>query len=157
MLRYAVLSMGEAAGTSPEIILRSVIALSATPGAGLIIAGDRGVFERVASDLSLVLPFTAYAEDLDSLRAAEDAGERLIFLSSSSMDMEAFSYGCPTAETGHASYKALEAAVDAIQNGLGARGLRSICERIMTDAMYEAPSSGRKTFRLTVAYAKSKL
>ena len=110
MLRYAVLSMGEAAGTSPEIILRSVIALSATPGAGLIIAGDRGVFERVASDLSLVLPFTAYAEDLDSLRAAEDAGERLIFLSSSSMDMEAFSYGCPTAETGHASYKALEAA-----------------------------------------------
>ena len=119
MLRYAVLSMGEAAGTSPEIILRSVIALSATPGAGLIIAGDRGVFERVASDLSLVLPFTAYAEDLDSLRAAEDAGERLIFLSSSSMDMEAFSYGCPTAETGHASYKALEAAVDAIQNGLG--------------------------------------
>ena len=118
MLRYAVLSMGEASGTSPEIILRSVIALSATPGAGLIITGDRGVFERVASDLSLVLPFTAYAEDLDSLRAAEDAGERLIFLSSSSMDMEAFSYGCPTAETGHASYKALEAAVDAIQNGL---------------------------------------
>ena len=52
----------------------------------------------------------------------------------------------------------LELIVDtAIQNGLGARGLRSICERIMTDAMYEAPSSGRKTFRLTVAYAKSKL
>ncbi len=44
-----------------------------------------------------------------------------------------------------------------IANRLGARGLRSICEQIMTDAMYEAPSSGRKTFRLTLEYAKSKL
>ena len=45
----------------------------------------------------------------------------------------------------------------AIENRLGARGLRSICEQIMTDAMYEAPSSSRKTFRLTVDYARSKL
>ncbi len=44
-----------------------------------------------------------------------------------------------------------------IENKLGARGLRSICEQIMTDAMYEAPSSGRKTFRLTLDYAKEKL
>ena len=45
----------------------------------------------------------------------------------------------------------------AIENKLGARGLRSICEAIMTDAMYEAPSSDKKTFRLTVKYAKDKL
>ena len=45
----------------------------------------------------------------------------------------------------------------AIENKLGARGLRSICEAIMTDAMYEAPSSGKKTFKLTVKYAKEKL
>lgn len=45
----------------------------------------------------------------------------------------------------------------AIENKLGARGLRSICEAIMTDAMYEAPSSNRKTFKLTLAYAKKKL
>ena len=44
-----------------------------------------------------------------------------------------------------------------IENKLGARGLRSICERIMTDAMYEAPSTNRKTFKLTLEYAKSKL
>ena len=44
-----------------------------------------------------------------------------------------------------------------IENKLGARGLRSICEQIMTDAMYDAPSSGKKTFRLTVEYAKEKL
>ena len=43
----------------------------------------------------------------------------------------------------------------AIENKLGARGLRSICEQIMTDAMYEAPSSRKKTFDLTLDYAKA--
>ena len=44
-----------------------------------------------------------------------------------------------------------------IENKLGARGLRSICERIMTDAMYDAPSIDEPIFNLTVEYAKSKL
>ncbi len=52
----------------------------------------------------------------------------------------------------------LELIVDtAIENKLGARGLRSICEKIMTDAMYEAPSSAKKSFNLTLDYAKKKL
>lgn len=51
----------------------------------------------------------------------------------------------------------LEFIVDkAIEQKLGARGLRSICEAIMIDAMYEIPSSDRKTFRITLPYAKSK-
>ena len=45
----------------------------------------------------------------------------------------------------------------ALENKLGARGLRSICEAIMTDAMYDAPSSDKKTFKLTLKYAKEKL
>lgn len=45
----------------------------------------------------------------------------------------------------------------AIKNKLGARGLRSICEQIFDDAMYEAPSSRKKTFTVTLDYAKSKL
>ena len=45
----------------------------------------------------------------------------------------------------------------AIENKLGARGLRSICEAIMTDAMYEAPSSSKKTFKLTLKYAQERL
>ncbi len=44
-----------------------------------------------------------------------------------------------------------------IANKMGARGLRSICEKIMSDAMYDAPSSRSKTFHLTLDYAKSKL
>ncbi|MBR5399024.1 MAG: ATP-dependent Clp protease ATP-binding subunit ClpX [Bacteroidales bacterium] len=45
----------------------------------------------------------------------------------------------------------------AIKYNLGARGLRSICEAIMVDAMYEAPSSGKKSFRVTLEYAQEKL
>ena len=43
-----------------------------------------------------------------------------------------------------------------IKNKLGARGLRSICEQIMNDAMFDAPSSGEDSFHLTLDYAKSK-
>ena len=45
----------------------------------------------------------------------------------------------------------------AIANKLGARGLRSICEQIFDDAMYEAPSSRKKTFKVTLEYAKERL
>ena len=45
----------------------------------------------------------------------------------------------------------------AIKEKLGARGLRAICERIMTDAMYDAPSSESKVFELTLDYARTKL
>ena len=45
----------------------------------------------------------------------------------------------------------------AIARKLGARGLRSICEDLMNDAMFEAPSSRKKTYTLTLAYAKEKL
>jgi len=45
----------------------------------------------------------------------------------------------------------------AIEFKLGARGLRSIVETIMIDAMYEIPSSGRKSYTVTLDYAKSQL
>lgn len=40
---------------------------------------------------------------------------------------------------------------------LGARGLRSICEAIMTDAMFELPSKKIDKFIVTETYAKEKL
>ena len=39
---------------------------------------------------------------------------------------------------------------------LGARGLRSICESILTDAMYELPSQKVKKFHLKMEYAQRK-
>ncbi|MEN9498117.1 MAG: ATP-dependent Clp protease ATP-binding subunit ClpX [Bacteroidota bacterium] len=50
---------------------------------------------------------------------------------------------------------ALEFMVEkAMEYKLGARGLRSICESILTDAMYELPTSDVKTFTLDLEYAK---
>lgn len=43
----------------------------------------------------------------------------------------------------------------AIEFKLGARGLRSICEAILTDAMYELPSKNEKEFRVDLDYAKA--
>ena len=45
----------------------------------------------------------------------------------------------------------------AVEFKLGARGLRSIAETIMMDAMYEIPSSGIKELHITLDYAKEKL
>ena len=45
----------------------------------------------------------------------------------------------------------------AIEFKLGARGLRSICEAILTDAMYEIPSNSEtKEFKVTLEYASKK-
>jgi ATP-dependent Clp protease ATP-binding subunit ClpX len=45
----------------------------------------------------------------------------------------------------------------AVEFKLGARGLRSIFESILTDAMFELPSSKENKFHLTLDYAKKKL
>ena len=46
----------------------------------------------------------------------------------------------------------------ALEFNLGARGLRSICEIIMTDAMFELPSQSEiKTFTIDAAYAAEKI
>ena len=42
----------------------------------------------------------------------------------------------------------------AIEFKLGARGLRSICEAILTEAMFELPSSDIKTYKVTLEYAR---
>ncbi len=53
---------------------------------------------------------------------------------------------------------ALQFVVDkAIEFKLGARGLRSICESIMIDAMFESPSNGEKFIHVTRDYASEKL
>jgi len=45
----------------------------------------------------------------------------------------------------------------AMEYKLGARGLRSICEAIMLDAMYELPSDDKqKEYKVTLRYAKEK-
>lgn len=53
---------------------------------------------------------------------------------------------------------ALDYIVDkAVEFKLGARGLRSIVETIMMDAMFEIPSSGQKQFEVTKEYAENQM
>ncbi len=53
---------------------------------------------------------------------------------------------------------ALQYIVDkAIEFKLGARGLRSICEAIMMDSMFDLPSTKIKTLQVTRSFAKQKL
>jgi ATP-dependent Clp protease ATP-binding subunit ClpX len=44
----------------------------------------------------------------------------------------------------------------AVEYKLGARGLRSICEGLLTDAMFELPSSKESSFTLDLEYARRK-
>ncbi len=54
--------------------------------------------------------------------------------------------------------EALEYVVDkAVEYKLGARGLRSIVESMMMNAMYEIPSTKKKKFKVTLDYAKTEL
>lgn len=54
--------------------------------------------------------------------------------------------------------EALDYIVDkAIEYKLGARGLRSLTEAIMIDAMYEIPSTKKKSFKVTKDYAAERL
>lgn len=56
------------------------------------------------------------------------------------------------------SNEALDYIVDkAVEFKLGARGLRSICEAIMLDAMFEMPSENAKELEITTEYAAHKL
>jgi ATP-dependent Clp protease ATP-binding subunit ClpX len=54
--------------------------------------------------------------------------------------------------------KALDYIVDkALEYKLGARGLRSLCEAILTDAMYDLPSSDEKELHVDVDYTRDAL
>ena len=66
-------------------------------------------------------------------------------------DMEANTKSFDKDVIDHVVYKEIEFK-------LGARGLRSICEAIMVDAMFELPSEKKiKEFRIGIEYAKNKL
>ncbi len=54
--------------------------------------------------------------------------------------------------------KALQYIVNkAVEYKLGARGLRSLCEAILTDAMFELPGTEEKELKITEKYAENKI
>jgi ATP-dependent Clp protease ATP-binding subunit ClpX len=100
------------------------------------------------------LPVLTYLEplDLDALkRILTEPKNSLIKQYSKLFDIEGIKLNFEEEALNFIAEKALEF-------GLGARGLRSICEAVMTDAMYELPSQEDiKEFTVDVAYVKDKL
>ena len=65
-------------------------------------------------------------------------------------------------EMDHIALEVTDEALDflvekALEYKLGARGLRSLCESVFTDAMFSMPSSQEKEFKVDRAYAEKKL
>ncbi|HEY0091401.1 MAG TPA: ATP-dependent Clp protease ATP-binding subunit ClpX, partial [Flavobacterium sp.] len=58
----------------------------------------------------------------------------------------------------HITEEALNFVVDkALEYKLGARGLRSLCEAILTDAMYDLPGTDDKYLSIDREYAEDRL
>ena len=54
--------------------------------------------------------------------------------------------------------EALDFIVDkAVEYKLGARGLRSLCEVVLTDAMFEMPGTEEKSLTVSKKYAEDKI
>ena len=108
------ISMGECAGTGPEVIVK---ALAAGAFPDVVVFGARCVFERLSSDLALSLPFSAYVSSLPELGEAIGMGKSCIFYDIRELEGLSFEYGHVSAQTGRASFLSLRKAVEAITNG----------------------------------------
>lgn len=117
MERYVALPMGEAAGVGPELIIKALGEIPYGSLGGVIVVGDRGIFQTLAQDIGEVLPFTSYVRDEGALRQAQMNGEMTILYDMSLIDLSSFCYGQYSAQTGEATFQCTAKAVSLIQNG----------------------------------------
>ena len=117
--RYLVLPMGEAAGISPELILKALNDEKRRAFGRVIVVGDKMLFRKVSKDLDIPLPFTSFVESDGELVSSIAAGEETIFYNLRCIDLEKFRYGQLSADTGLACYAVTAKAVNLIQNSYG--------------------------------------
>jgi ATP-dependent Clp protease ATP-binding subunit ClpX len=100
------------------------------------------------------LPVLGYLEPLDKetlIRIMTEPKNALIKQYKKLFEMEGVKFSMTDGAIDYIAQKAIDF-------GLGARGLRSICEAIMMDAMFELPSKKDvKALEVDLRYAKSKL
>ncbi len=116
MIRYIALPMGEAAGVSPEMIIRALATENPAEYGGVVVVGDLRLFRKVSRDIRVPLAFTAYVENDGELSESQKAGENRIFYDLPLIDMDEFEYGKISANTGRATYASTAKAVELIQN-----------------------------------------
>ncbi|MEW7293127.1 ATP-dependent Clp protease ATP-binding subunit ClpX [Aquimarina sp. 2304DJ70-9] len=99
------------------------------------------------------LPVLSYMNPLDqeTLRSILTAPKNAIIKQYKKLfEMDSISFSITDGALDYIVEKAME-------YKLGARGLRSLCEAILTDAMFELPESEESEFRVTKDYAEKKL
>lgn len=116
MNRYIAIPMGECAGIGPEIIVKALSCDMRRQFGSILVVGDRALFTRLSRDLHIPLPFTSFVSDDKALERAMMNGESTIFYDIPCVDMDAFAYGVPSADTGMACYTTTAKAVSLIQN-----------------------------------------
>jgi ATP-dependent Clp protease ATP-binding subunit ClpX len=99
------------------------------------------------------LPVITYLDDLDA-----DALKRILTEPKNAIIKQYMKLFKIDGITLHIDDEVYQYIVDkAIENKLGARGLRGITENIMTQAMFDLPSKKEKEFTITLDYAKKEL
>ena len=99
------------------------------------------------------LPVITYLDDLDA-----DALKRILTEPKNAIIKQYIKLFKIDGITLHIDEEVYQYIVDkAIENKLGARGLRGITENIMTQAMFDMPSKKVKEFTITLDYAKKEL
>ena len=99
------------------------------------------------------LPVLSYLNplDADTLRAILTEPKNAIIKQYEKLfDMDEIDFSIDEKALGYIVNKAVE-------YKLGARGLRSLCEAILTDAMFELPGTDEKVLKVTKKYAEGKL
>lgn len=116
MVRYIALPMGEASGVGPEMIIKALQVADHKVYGGIIVVGDLNLFKKVARDIELPLPFTAYVSSDEDLASRQKEGENHIFYDLQLIDMDLFKYGVISENTGRATYACTAKAVQLIQD-----------------------------------------
>ena len=92
MVRYIALPMGEASGVGPEMIIKALQVVDHKVYGGIIVVGALNLFKKVARDIELPLPFTAYVSSDEDLASRQKEGENHIFYDLQLIDMDLFKY-----------------------------------------------------------------
>ncbi len=116
MEKYIALPQGEAAGVSPEMILKAFSGEFAGSYAGTVVTGDYNLFKKTSDDLKISFPFDLCVSSDEELALAQKKGEKLIFYNLNCINPESYEYGVLSAETGTACYMTTAKAVELIQN-----------------------------------------
>lgn len=108
------LTMGDPAGIGPEVALKAM-ADERLADCPMVLFGDASVLDRVAKQCRLICP--PAVTSLDEALARLDAGEQTLVYDLQAIRGETVVAGEVSAETGRASYRYIEAAIDAALAG----------------------------------------